>query len=133
MADAAALLLRLVIGSIFLAHGWPKVFGDPEGTHGRAGTGRLLATKQVPIPHLAAWAVGISEVGGGLLVLVGFLTRLALVPLSVILFGAVVVVKWKRGFVEGWDWPFALLGACVASLLLGPGTVSLDALLGFAD
>lgn len=133
MTDTAALLLRLVIGAIFLAHGWPKVFGDPEGTHGRAGTGRLLEARGLPFPRLAAWGVGISEVGGGLLVLVGLFTRIALVPFFAILSGAVVVVKWKRGFVDGWDWPFGLLGACVASFLLGPGAVSLDALVGLAD
>lgn len=84
------------------------------------------------MPQVLAWGVGISEIVGGALVVVGLFTRLAIIPLAVILSGAVVVVKWNKGFEDGWDWPFSLLGICVALFLLGGGTWSLDDLLGLS-
>ena len=132
MEDAAVLVLRLTLGSVFLAHGWPKVFGQPDGVHGRGRTSRLLTSKGLPMPQVLAWGVGISEIVGGALVVVGLFTRLAIIPLAVILSGAVVVVKWNKGFEDGWDWPFSLLGICVALFLLGGGTWSLDDLLGLS-
>ncbi len=129
MEDAATLVLRLTLGSIFFAHGWPKVFGPPDGVHGRGRTTRLLASQGLPLPQVLAWSVGISEVVGGALVVVGLFTRIAVIPLAAILVGAIVFVKWNKGFEDGWDWPFSLLGTCVALFLLGGGTWSLDDLL----
>lgn len=130
MEDVAALALRVTVGAIFVAHGWPKVFGDPEGRHGRDRLQGLFAARGLPYPRAAAWATGIAELVGGALVFIGLLTRVAAVPLAVIVAGAIPMAKWKAGFVDGWDWPFSVLGACVAILLLGPGAISLDRLIG---
>lgn len=130
MEDAAALVLRITVGSIFLAQGWPKAFGAPDVDRGRAGMTQLLAAKGLPLPLVLTWVVGIVEVVGGALVVVGLFTRIALGPLAVILVGAVVFVSWKRGFAGGWDWPFSVLGACVALFLLGSGAWSLNDLFG---
>lgn len=129
MEDVGALVLRLTISAVFVAHGWPKVFGDPNGAHGRARVESLFRKRGVPLPAAAAWAMGVVEFGGGVLLLLGLFTRIAALPLAIIVAGAIPMAKWKLGFVDGWDWPFSVLGASVAIALLGPGAYSLDSLL----
>lgn len=66
------------------------------------------------------------------MVFAGVLTRLAVVPLILILIMAILMAKWKEGFADGWDWPFTLIVVGIVLLVLGPGAMSLDALLGLA-
>jgi putative oxidoreductase len=127
---AALLILRVVMGSVFIAHGWPKAFGPAQGEHGTGRTENLLRSRGLPAPALLAKAMGYTEVIGGALVLVGAFTRFAVVPLIVIVAVAIPMVKWKKGFVDGWDWPFTLVGVGVAIAILGAGDVSVDALIG---
>ncbi len=61
-------ILRVVLGVIFVAHGWPKV-GHVEGT------AAFLGGVGIPLPVIAAWVVTALELGGGLLLLAGFLVR----------------------------------------------------------
>ncbi len=127
MVDAAALILRITVGAVFVAHGTPKVFGPVAGPHGRGRTEGLLTSRGFPYPKLLVWGLALAEFGCGLLVLVGLFTRLAAVPLGVVVALAIPLAKWKHGFVDGWDYPFTLVGACTAIVLLGAGDISLDA------
>lgn len=129
LEDLAALVLRIVAASVFVAHGWPKAFWDRAHEHGRARLEGLFTAKRVPYPAVAARLLGYTEVVAGGLVGVGFLTRLAVIPLIVIIAAAIPMAKWRRGFIDGWDWPMALTGIGVAILLIGGGDFSLDALL----
>lgn len=130
LQDVGILLLRLTIGVVFACHGAPKVFGPLDGPHGRGRSARLLTSHRLPLPGLLAWGLGVTELVAGSLVLVGLVTRVAAAPLAVVVGLAIPLAKWRQGFVDGWDWPFALAGACVAIVLLGGGSYSLDALLG---
>jgi len=78
---------------------------------------------------LLAWVVGLTELVGGAALLVGLFTRVATLPLSIILVAAIVGYKWEQGFLGGWDWPFSVLGIVLAITLLGAGPISLDAVL----
>jgi uncharacterized membrane protein YphA (DoxX/SURF4 family) len=126
----ATLGLRLVAAAIFIAQGWRKLFAAPDAPHGRANLERLIAKRRLPRPELWATLVAWTELIGGTLLLVGLLTRLAALPLVIVLLVAIFGYKWEAGFLGGWDWPFSVLGIVVAIALLGAGAVSLDAVLG---
>jgi putative oxidoreductase len=125
-AEAAALILRLVVGAIFVAQGYRKTFAPADVPHGRAGLVRLISGAGLPSAPLLAGAVGAVELACGLCLLVGLFTAIASLVLSGVLLVAIVVFKWRSGFVGGWDWPLVCLAAVIALLLLGPGPLSLD-------
>lgn len=129
MEQIALAILRVTVGTVFVGHGWPKVFGDAEAEHGWARTSKLLGSTGFPQPVLAAKALGLVEVVAGLLVLVGLFTRLAVIPLIVVVATAVPMVKWKKGFIEGWDFPLTLVATGIFLALVGGGTYSLEELL----
>lgn len=130
--DLAALVLRLVIGGIFIAQGWRKVMAPADAPHGRGNLQRMIESGGFPAASLLALAVGAAELGCGVLVLIGLLTRLAVLPLIGIMLVAIVRFKWKAGFLGGWDWPLSVLGGCVALLLIGGGRFSVDHLLSLS-
>lgn len=127
--SAALLILRLVMGGVFVAHGWPKVFGV-SGSERTGRTEQVFRSAGLPAPALLATTMGYVELVGGALVFCGAFTRFAVVPLVIIVAGAIPMVKWKRGFVDGWDWPFTLVGVGIAIAIMGAGDVSVDALIG---
>ena len=128
--DAAELILRIVVGAIFVVQGYRKLFA-PAGTKGSgSGLRGMIREAGFPFPDVLATVVSVTELTGGILLLVGLLTRLAAVPLALTLVVAIVRFKWREGFQGGWDWPLSVLGSTIALLLLGAGTVSIDHLIG---
>jgi uncharacterized membrane protein YphA (DoxX/SURF4 family) len=130
MQDLAVLVLRLVVGGIFFYEGYHKVVSPPDAFRGRNGLAALIEKQGFPYPKLTADLVTLAEFVGGATVVVGLLTRLALIPLIVTVGLAAFVFKRKAGFAGGWDWPFSVFGSSLALLLIGSGGWSLDALIG---
>lgn len=129
--DLAPLALRLGLGIVFGLHGWQKL------TDGPAGFGGMLTGLGVGAPDVFAWLVTIAELGGGILLLAGLLTRLATLPLIATMIGAMVLVKADLGIIAGPEAPMpgaeldiALLAGLVALLLIGPGRISADHAIG---
>lgn len=118
----AALLLRVSLGAVFIAHGLLKVF-----VFTLPGTAQFFTS--VGFPGWAAYAVTALEVGGGALLIAGVATRwvsLALVP---VLLGA-TSVHFGAGWLftnanGGWEYPAFLTAATVVQALLGPGAYAL--------
>ncbi len=117
------LLVRLVVGLAFMFHGWSKI-QQPFDWMG--------ATARVPgfLQALAA----VSEFGGGLALVLGLLTPLVYLGLMATMVGALVVVHLPAGhpFVaKGASYELALVYLTVnlLVLLIGPGVLSLDAML----
>lgn len=125
--DIASLVLRLVVGTIFVAQGYRKTLSPPDASHGRTNLARLISGSSLPAPRTVAWFVGVTELVAGALVLVGALTVAASLALSAVLVAA-IGFKLRAGFLGGWDWPLACLGGTLALALLGAGAVSIDAL-----
>jgi len=138
MNDAAALLLRLVGGLIFLPHGWSKIAG--EG--GSAAFAADVATNY-GIPAFLGHVAAYSEVVCGILLIVGLLTRIDAFLLAATMFVATFVVQLPDALFEvppnairmfvairGIEMPLALFAISGALLFLGPGRLSLDHLLG---
>ena len=132
LQDLAPLALRLGLGIVFVVHGVSKLNGGPA-----TGFGSLLTGLGVPAPSLFAWLVTIAELVGGIMLLVGLLTRVVTLPLIATLVGAIVLVKLDVGIIAGMgsampgaEVDIALLAGLVALLVVGPGRLSVDRVLG---
>lgn len=131
-ADVAVLVLRLVLGVIFFAHGAQKVFGWYGGP-GLAATVQGMGGMGIPAP--LALLAAFTELLGGLGVLVGLLTRLAALGLAVTMSVAVLKVHLSGGLFaanNGFEFPLALLAISLALVAYGAGRWSLDAVLAKA-
>ncbi|MDC7697659.1 DoxX family protein [Vogesella indigofera] len=122
-APYAALILRLALGLMFVAHGALKLFVfTPDGTVGYFAS--------LGLPAIFAYLTIAAELGGGVLLLLGVATRpvaLALIPL---LIGAGVLGHGGNGWVfsnqgGGWEYPAFLVVAAVVQVLLGDGAAAL--------
>lgn len=127
-APAATLLIRLAVGGTFLSEGVQKfLFAD------ELGVGRFIKIG-IPAPAVLAPFVGVVEIGCGLLVLLGLVTRLAAVPLIIDMLVAIATTKlpilmksgvWKMLHEARTD--YAMLLGATFLLLAGAGPLSLDA------
>jgi putative oxidoreductase len=117
--DVSLLLLRIIVGVIFAAHGAQKLLGAFDGP-GLAEIVKMMG----PIGYL----VTIGEFFGGLGLVVGFLTRFSAASLIVIMLGAIGMVHGKNGFFldkGGFEYNLALIGLLLPILLAGPGRYSI--------
>lgn len=114
----APLVLRIVLGVVFIAHGWGKITDV-------AGTAGFFGKVGIPLSGLFAWVVALVEFGGGILVLLGLFTRIAAVLIGIVMVVAIITVKFQQGFLGGYELDFTLLGVAIALLFLGNGSVSI--------
>jgi putative oxidoreductase len=132
-APAAVLLIRLLVGAVFVSEGLQKFLFPAE-----LGVGRFTKIG-LPSPAMLAPFVGGVEIVGGLLLLLGLFTRLASVAIIIDMIVAIATTKipmllkdgvWKMAHEARTDWSM-LLGALFL-LLVGAGAWSLDARLARA-
>ena len=120
--EIAPLILRVVIGAIFIAHGWQKI-GAPDGMISGFFT-------QVGIPAAGFFAILVSwvEFLGGIAVLLGFLTHWATKLLGIVMLVAIFTVHIKVGLIgpNSMELPLALLAGLVSLMITGPGKYSID-------
>jgi uncharacterized membrane protein YphA (DoxX/SURF4 family) len=129
-APAAVWLMRLLVGAVFVSEGLQKFLFPTE-----LGVGRFTKIG-LPVPEVLAPCVGVVEIVGGVLLLLGLCTRLASAALIIDMLVAIATTKipillkdgfWKMAHEARTDWSM-LLGALFL-LLVGAGAWSLDALL----
>ena len=126
-SDSWGLLgLRLVTGVIFIAHGLPK-FGFMGGG-GLEGTAAWLGGMGVPLPMLNAVLVASSETVGGVMLIVGFMTRFAAATQVIAMLVAIFMVHWSNGFTAngGYQWALLMAAAAFALMMDGAGRYSVD-------
>jgi len=134
--DSAAMLLRGVLGFVFIAHGAQKLFGW-FGGGGIDGTTAFFTSLDIPAPRFFAVVAGLTEFFGGLLLIFGLLTAVTGLALLVDMVLAIVTFNADNGFfVEspggGWELNFVLIGMLGALVLIGAGGWSIDRVLGLA-
>ena len=130
--DLGILLLRLTVGLTFTAHGAQKLFGS-FGGYGLDGTGQFFDGLGFHPGRRHALMAGLVELGGGLLLTLGFLTPLGAALLASVMLVAAMTVHVKNGFFAaagGYELNLVLGVAAVTVAFTGPGALSLDALLG---
>jgi putative oxidoreductase len=127
-APAATHLIRLMVGAVFLSEGIQKFLFPAD-----VGAGRFEKIGFAS-PELVAQFVACFEITCGALVILGLATRLAVVPLIVIMLTAIVTTKfpilqqsgfWKMAHEARTDWAM-LLGA-IFMMIVGAGPISIDA------
>jgi putative oxidoreductase len=115
--DVALLVLRLALAAVLLYHGLPKVmnFGATVGA---------FQSMNIPAPSLTAGFAVLSEVVGGILILLGIAVDIAGILVIIEMLGAIALVHWANGFdftKGGWEHPFTVLCMALAVALAGPG------------
>jgi putative oxidoreductase len=127
LTTSARTVLRLVTGFLFAAHGWQKF---NEFTV--AGTQASFAKMGVPAAELAAPVVATLELVGGIALVLGVLTRVFAVLLTLDMLGALVLVHAPAGVFAatgGYELVLLLATAALAVALVGAGKVSVDKVL----
>jgi len=120
-------LLRVVVGIVFVMHGWQKVF-----VYGLDGVSGMMGQLGVPLPEIsAAMAMG-TELLGGVALIIGLGTRFAALGLAFTMVVAWVTAHASGGFFmpTGAEYVLTLLAANLAILLNGAGPLSIDGLIG---
>jgi putative oxidoreductase len=125
------LILRIVVGLLFIGHGAQKLFGW-FGGYGLAGTAGAFGSMGMRPAGLWAFMAGLSEAGGGLLLALGLLNPLGSLGVAAAMLVAITTVHWGRLWASdnGIELPLAYLTTAVAVAIAGPGRYSLDATLG---
>ncbi|WP_331750262.1 MULTISPECIES: DoxX family protein [unclassified Streptomyces] len=124
--DIGLLTIRVVLGLTLAAHGAQKLFGWFEGG-GIEGTGQFFAQSGYPAGETMAVIAGLSEVLGGLGLMLGLLTPLAGAAVVGTMINA-TAVKWGGGFFapQGVEYEVLLLAGAAGLALTGPGRLAAD-------
>ena len=116
-------ILRIVVGVVFLVHGYQKLFH--MGFQGVAG---FFAHAGVPLAPVSAVVVTLVEFVGGILLIAGIAVRIAAALNAVDMTVAILLVHLKHGFGAqngGFEYPLTLLAATLCLALAGGGMFSL--------
>jgi putative oxidoreductase len=124
-----AIPVRLTLAVIMIAHGSQKVLGSFGGSGFKA-----FIAGNTPYGFMRpAWlwlgAAALSELIGGFLVGIGFLTRVGAFFIACTMLTAVAGVHWSNGFFaanRGYEYPLALLGMALGLIISGGGQASVD-------
>lgn len=119
------LLLRIMLGVVFFAHGAQKVLGW-FGGKGLTATVGMFQSMQ--IPAALAYIEAFAEFLGGIFILLGLLTRISSAGIAIAMAVAVLRVHLPNGFFNpaGYEYPLTLLVIAVVIFLYGGGKYSLD-------
>jgi len=118
--DVALLLLRVMVGIVFITSGW-KHFQDPEGR-----------SKSIGMSKGFTIFLGAAEVAASLGLIFGMLTQLAAIALILIMLGAIwkKIFVWHTGFwgesgTNGWSYDTILIVMNLVIVTIGGGNISL--------
>jgi len=129
----ATLPLRIVLGSVMFVHGAQKVMGIWGGIGFNAWISGSAPFSFMRPAALWLAVAAFSEFCGGILILLGLLTRPAAFLVACTMLTAVAGVHWEHGFLikhNGYEFAGTLLGIAISLVILGGGNGSLDQRLG---
>ncbi|HML94218.1 MAG TPA: DoxX family protein [Thermodesulfobacteriota bacterium] len=131
--DASALVARLALGIVILPHGLQKLLGMFGGAGFTATVDYFVGSG---LPAFLAVLIIIGEAFGALGLILGFLSRLAALGITIIMLGAILTVHVKFGFFmnwtgtqagEGFEFHILAIGLALVVLIRGGGLWSVDA------
>jgi putative oxidoreductase len=122
-ADQALAILRVVVGIVFMAHGYEKFF-----LMGVSGVTGFFTSLGVPLPAVAAPAVSTLELTGGAALILGIFARPIAFLLMCDMLTAIYLVHFGNGFFvpRGIELVMTLAAAALAIAVGGAGSLSLD-------
>lgn len=125
------LILRVVLGVVFLAHGYNHIFGGGK----IAGTARWFESLGMRPGILHAWTASVTELGAGVLLICGLLTPVACAGVVGTMLVAWITNHLRNGFFifrpgEGYEYVMTLTLAAIALGGIGAGRWSIDNALG---
>jgi len=127
-AGVAALILRVPVGLILMAHGAQKLFGWFSG-NGLAGTAGWMSSMGMEPGYLMAILAGGAEFFGGLALVLGLLTRPAALVAAFTMLVAIFSVHISNGLFAsdgGYEYALTLMVALLALAVQGGGAMSMD-------
>ena len=116
-------LLRVVLGIVFLYHGYLKLFVSG----GFTGTANFFTSLGIPVPVYSALLVSVVEFAGGLFLILGVATRWSSALLLVEMLVALFLVHLKNGFLVsngGYEFVLVLIAGLVVVFASGPGKLA---------
>lgn len=118
----AALIGRLVLGAIMLAHGWGKVI--PRGSLYNFAH----VVSRLGLPYWLGYVAAFTEFFGGIALILGLLTPLVSVAVAFEMAVAILKVHLRHGLTgpQGYEFPLSLLALSLLLLADGPGYLALD-------
>jgi putative oxidoreductase len=131
MLNIGLLIIRLVIGLLFVGHGAQKLFGW-FGGHGLKGTGGWFESIGMKPGVTVALFAGLAELIGGIFFTLGLLTPLAGIMIAVTMLMAIIKVHGPNGLwatANGYEYNLTLMSVAIGIALIGPGKYALDAIL----
>ena len=116
--DITQMGLRTAVGVIFIVHGFGK-FGNP-------GFGGWISSMGIPVEMQIP--IALAEFIPGIFLLIGVLTRISASLISIVMLGAIFLVKGGTSLTGdgGYEFDLILLAACLVVIVAGPGRVSLS-------
>ena len=125
-ADIGLLVLRLALGGAFVVHGLQKVFGLFGGP-GIDGFAQYLQSAGFREARILAWVTGVTELGGGALLVLGLFTPLAAAGVLGVM-ANVIALKYRGGFLapDGVELEVGYAAMAFGVLFAGPGRAALD-------
>jgi putative oxidoreductase len=139
IARWAPIPLRLIVGFGFIEHGFAKLSKGPDTF------AAILHTLAVPAPHLVVWITILTELLGGLAILLGAFVSLVSLPMAALLLVAIFTVHLPYGFSSikliavgatgaqfgppGYECDLLYLACLAALVLCGSGPWAIDGLL----
>jgi putative oxidoreductase len=122
------LVLRLVVGLLFVGHGAQKLFGA-FGGHGLSGTAGFFDAIGLRPGRIHATAAALLEFGGGIMLALGLLTPFAAAAVIAVMTAAILAVHGPKGLwntAGGYEFNLTLAAAVFALAAVGAGNWSID-------
>jgi putative oxidoreductase len=121
----ALLALRLILGVVMIGHGYGKVFHGGLAQH-------VQRVSSLGLPGWWAYLSAFTEFFGGMLLIVGLLTRLVSLAMLIDMFVAIWKIHWKNGMFGkgGYELTLTLATIAFALIFLGAGPIAIDAIRG---
>jgi putative oxidoreductase len=123
--DVGILILRVVVGALFFAHGTQKLFGW-FGGYGLQGVGGFFESLGYRRGKAMAGVAGLTEAGAGVLLAAGFLTPLAAAGIIGVMINAILTAKRNAGLIGGYELDLVYLTTALALAFTGAGQYSVD-------
>lgn len=129
-ADVSLLAVRLVVGSVFMAHGAQQLFGAFDGP----GLASTMSSRGPGGGGIIGLLTAIGLFFGGAGIMTGFLARFSAAANIIIMIGAILLIHAPNGFflvnaryqyMGGFEYNIVLIGLCLPILIAGPGKLSI--------